>query len=118
MNDNVSQQQATVRITLQTHKVKTMDRIEAVTIVDFLAMCGGVLGLFIGFSALSSIELIYYPTLRLFCMVRRMNAENDEEQPEDGESSDDSSDDSSETPTDDETRENSVSHGNTVVQAT
>ena len=34
---------------------------------EFLANCGGLLGLFMGFSALSLIEIIYYLTIRLAC---------------------------------------------------
>ncbi|XP_052756940.1 pickpocket protein 28-like [Galleria mellonella] len=36
---------------------------------DFLANCGGLLGLFMGFSILSLAEIIYFLTLRLFCVV-------------------------------------------------
>ncbi|XP_059060865.1 pickpocket protein 28-like [Achroia grisella] len=39
--------------------------------VDFLANCGGIMGLFMGFSFLSVIEIIYYFTLRLFCRIRQ-----------------------------------------------
>lgn len=35
------------------------------TTLDFVSYCGGSLGLFLGFSALSAIEIIYYFTLRL-----------------------------------------------------
>ncbi|XP_026496020.2 pickpocket protein 28 [Vanessa tameamea] len=35
---------------------------------DFLANCGGLLGLFMGFSILSVAEIIYFLTLRLFCL--------------------------------------------------
>lgn len=74
---NFSQQQAKLRISLQNSQVKTMKRMETVTISEFLAICGGILGLFMGFSALSVIELVYYPTLRLFWMIQRMKTEND-----------------------------------------
>lgn len=57
-----------------------MERTERYTVTDFLAVCGGILGLFIGFSALSFIELIYYPFLRLFWTVRRMRTEDNEKQ--------------------------------------
>jgi hypothetical protein len=33
---------------------------------DFIANCGGLLGLFMGISFLSFVELIYYFTIRLF----------------------------------------------------
>ncbi|KAL1497372.1 hypothetical protein ABEB36_008353 [Hypothenemus hampei] len=37
---------------------------------DFLANVGGLLGLFIGFSLLSMVELIYFLTLRIICNVK------------------------------------------------
>lgn len=37
---------------------------------DFLANCGGLLGLFMGVSILSIVEMIYYCTLRLCCNLR------------------------------------------------
>ena len=80
LNSVVSQQQARLRVSLQNSKVKTMERVETVTVSDFLAMCGGTVGLFIGFSALSVVELIYYPFLRLFWMVQRMKTEKDEKE--------------------------------------
>ena len=98
-----------LRITLQNHKVKTTERIGAVTVADFLAMSGGILGLFMGFSALSSIELIYYPSLRLYWNVRRLNAEKEKEKSDQRENSD--------KPNDSENRANSVSEENAVVQA-
>ena len=77
---------------------------ERVTVIDFLAMCGGILGLFIGFSALSAIELIYYPFLRLFWMIRRMKEENDKEKSDQREKKENG------TTTDNERREHSVSN--------
>ncbi|XP_075980850.1 pickpocket protein 28-like isoform X2 [Anticarsia gemmatalis] len=38
---------------------------------DFLANCGGLLGLFMGFSILSVAEIIYFLTLRLCCVLWR-----------------------------------------------
>lgn len=46
-------------------------RSETVTPSDFLANCGGLLGLFMGISVLSIVELFYYFTLRLCCMRRK-----------------------------------------------
>lgn len=41
---------------------------------DFLANCGGLLGLFMGFSILSVAEIVYFLTLRLCCLLwRRRN---------------------------------------------
>ncbi|XP_045451415.1 pickpocket protein 28-like [Melitaea cinxia] len=38
---------------------------------DFLANCGGLLGLFLGFSLLSVVEFIYFFTLRVCCILWR-----------------------------------------------
>lgn len=43
----------------------SMRRSELFGITDFLANCGGLLGLFLGFSFLSLIEIFYFFTLRL-----------------------------------------------------
>jgi uncharacterized membrane protein len=42
-------------------------------ILDFLGCCGGSLGLFLGFSVLSAIELVYFFTVR---MILRKKASN------------------------------------------
>ncbi|XP_053614914.1 pickpocket protein 28-like isoform X2 [Plodia interpunctella] len=39
--------------------------------VDFVANCGGIMGLFMGFSFLSLVEIVYYFTMRLWCQIRR-----------------------------------------------
>ncbi|XP_044730503.1 sodium channel protein Nach-like [Chrysoperla carnea] len=39
--------------------------------VDLLVSFGGIAGLFLGFSLLSGVEIIYYFTIRTFCMVHR-----------------------------------------------
>lgn len=54
-------------------QVTTFRRNESQTYTDFLAICGGLLGLFLGVSALSIIEFIYYSTLRLFWNIRSWN---------------------------------------------
>ncbi|XP_014277462.1 pickpocket protein 28 isoform X2 [Halyomorpha halys] len=48
----------------------TSRRNELYGIVDFLANCGGLLGLFCGVSILSFVELLYYATLRLWGNLR------------------------------------------------
>lgn len=48
-----------------------LNRTEAYTITDFIASCGGLLGLFMGISLLSVVELIYFFTLRLCCKIRK-----------------------------------------------
>lgn len=64
-NANVSISRLTV--VFKDHQVETLKRVEMQTYVNFLAICGGLMGLFLGISVLSIIEFIYYFTLRLFC---------------------------------------------------
>lgn len=40
---------------------------------DFLANCGGLLGLFLGMSVLSLVELVYFFSLRLFCNLKMLD---------------------------------------------
>lgn len=49
----------------------SINRTEAYTYSDFIASCGGLLGLFMGVSMLSVIELFYYLTLRLCCKMKQ-----------------------------------------------
>lgn len=56
--------------------VEHMERAEVYTFIDFMAICGGLMGLFLGVSLLSIIEFIYFFTLRLFWSVRRGKSEN------------------------------------------
>ncbi|XP_063378688.1 pickpocket protein 28-like [Cydia fagiglandana] len=51
----------------------SLRRSELFGATDFLANCGGLLGLFLGFSFLSLVELLYFFTLRLGCMFRRQS---------------------------------------------
>jgi hypothetical protein len=44
---------------------------QKLTPLDLASYCGGSLGLFLGFSALSAVEFLYYLTLRLICMRRQ-----------------------------------------------
>ena len=55
---------------------ETGERIERFTVIDFLAFCGGVLGMCMGISVLSIIEIVYFVTLRLFWIIRRWKSEN------------------------------------------
>lgn len=57
------------------HLVNTLNRSEVLSFAGFLSMCGGLLGLFLGISALSIIELVYYATLRLFWRIRQRKYE-------------------------------------------
>lgn len=51
-------------------------------IIDFLSACGGLLGLFIGSSILSLIEIVYYVLLRVICQVDDVNDDNNKERNE------------------------------------
>ncbi|XP_061710717.1 pickpocket protein 28-like [Cydia pomonella] len=48
----------------------SMRRSELFGLTDFLANCGGLLGLFLGFSFLSLVEIFYFCTLRLWCTLK------------------------------------------------
>lgn len=48
----------------------TSERNELYGNTDFLANCGGLLGLFTGFSVISFVEIIYFLTLRCLCNIR------------------------------------------------
>ena len=56
-----------IKILFKEAKISTTERSELYGFHDFMADCGGLLGLFMGVSILSVIELIYYFTLRLVC---------------------------------------------------
>ncbi|KAL3273911.1 hypothetical protein HHI36_015338, partial [Cryptolaemus montrouzieri] len=49
----------------------TSERNELYGQTDFLANCGGLLGLFTGFSFLSIVEILYYLSLRLICNIKK-----------------------------------------------
>ncbi|KAJ8733085.1 hypothetical protein PYW08_001383 [Mythimna loreyi] len=46
-------------------------RSELFGLIDFLANCGGLLGLFLGFSFLSLVEIFYFLSLRLCCTLKK-----------------------------------------------
>lgn len=56
--------------------------VERYTWTDFLGICGGLFGLFIGVSYLSVFELIYYWTIRLFWVIYWSKYERNEEPPD------------------------------------
>lgn len=63
-------QPARLSIFFKEHQFITSKRSELYGLTDFMANCGGLLGLFMGVSVLSIIEVIYYFTLRLGCSLR------------------------------------------------
>jgi hypothetical protein len=44
---------------------------QQLTKLDFVSYCGGSLGLFLGFSAVSAIEIVYYFTLKIICVKKQ-----------------------------------------------
>lgn len=63
-------QPARLSIFFKENQFITSKRSELYGQTDFLANCGGLLGLFMGVSLLSIVEVIYYCTLRLWCNLR------------------------------------------------
>lgn len=61
---------ARLSIFFKEHQFITSKRSELYGLTDFMSNCGGLLGLFMGVSVLSIIEVIYYFTLRLGCTLR------------------------------------------------
>ncbi|XP_031627361.1 pickpocket protein 28-like [Contarinia nasturtii] len=59
-------QKTKLSIYFEDQTIETLTRVETYTYTDFLAICGGLLGLFLGISFLSIIEIVYYATLRVF----------------------------------------------------
>lgn len=70
-------QTASLSIFFGNQQVNTKTRMETYSVSDFLAICGGFLGLLLGISVLSVIELIFHSTLRLLCTIRRSRAVED-----------------------------------------
>ncbi|KAK5641662.1 hypothetical protein RI129_010209 [Pyrocoelia pectoralis] len=60
-----------LRIFFKDVQFMTSERNELYGQTEFWANCGGLLGLFTGFSLISLIEILYFCTLRLFCNVKR-----------------------------------------------
>lgn len=64
-----------VTIFFKNFEVETIHRSEKYSLADLLAIGGNLLGLFLGVSAISIIELAYYFTLRLFWSLRQWKGE-------------------------------------------
>lgn len=65
-----------VAIFFREQDVTLLKRVEVYTYIDFVAICGGLLGLFLGASVLSLVEFLYYSTLRLFWTFRKWKSES------------------------------------------
>lgn len=59
-------QLSNVSIFFKKQEISTLQRTEMYTFENVLAMGGGLMGLFLGISLLSIVEVIYYFTIRLF----------------------------------------------------
>lgn len=64
-------QYARIIISFKENQFLASRRSELYGVIDFVANCGGLLGLFMGVSVLSIVEVLYFPTLRLGCNLRR-----------------------------------------------
>ncbi|GBP43266.1 Pickpocket protein 28 [Eumeta japonica] len=61
---------AKLEVNFKDSQFSSLSRSELFGLTDFMANCGGLLGLFLGFSFLSIIEILYYFTLRDFGIGR------------------------------------------------
>ncbi|XP_055307692.1 pickpocket protein 28-like [Sitodiplosis mosellana] len=63
-----------VSISFKDYSITSIQKSDRYQWSDFLSVCGGLLGLFLGVSAFSIIEFIYFSTVRLFCTVWTSNS--------------------------------------------
>ncbi|CAO1407576.1 unnamed protein product [Diamesa tonsa] len=61
---------ASLKVFFKDNEFVPLKRFQLYGTVDFLANCGGLLGLFVGVSVLSIVEVFYYFILRLGCILR------------------------------------------------
>lgn len=73
-----SDQVSKLNIFFKENEFITLTRSEIYGPIDFIANCGGLIGLFTGASFLSIVELLYYCSLRLYCnRLRRRNGKEE-----------------------------------------
>lgn len=70
-NRQTKRRYSRVLITFKDEQFFSSRRAEVYTLIDFIANCGGILGLFMGISILSIVEMVYFSTLRLGCSLRK-----------------------------------------------
>ncbi|XP_055628965.1 pickpocket protein 28-like [Toxorhynchites rutilus septentrionalis] len=70
-SSNISYTQISVHYNKE--KFPTFERTDSYTLTELLGTFGGLLGLFMGVSLLSFVEILYFCTLRPFCVWRRKN---------------------------------------------
>jgi acid-sensing ion channel, other len=69
--------QSRLTVTFKESQIQISKREEQLGQSEFIANCGGLLGLFMGVSLMSFVELIYFCTVRLLVdMGRKMNFQN------------------------------------------
>jgi hypothetical protein len=71
---------ASLKVFFKDNEFVPLKRFQLYGTVDFLANCGGLLGLFVGVSVLSIVEIFYYFILRLACIMRNPDPEDDEDE--------------------------------------
>lgn len=72
--DNEGMSSSQLQVYFKSNIFIPQQRTELYGIFDFLANIGGLLGLFIGFSLLSMVELIYFLSLRIICNMKLYKA--------------------------------------------
>lgn len=65
-----------ITVSFKYNQISTLKREEQYTTTDFLAICGGLLGLCLGFSVLSIVEIVYFATVHLFWTLRRWKSDH------------------------------------------
>ncbi|KAL7010701.1 hypothetical protein ACKWTF_016843 [Chironomus riparius] len=70
---------ASLKVFFKDSEFVPLKRFQLYGTVDFLANCGGLLGLFVGVSVLSIVEIFYYFILRLACIMRKAPGDDDDE---------------------------------------
>jgi Amiloride-sensitive sodium channel len=59
-----------IKVYFKENSFMTSRRMELYGTTDFLATCGGLLGLFLGVSIISLLEIVYFCTIRLYLKLR------------------------------------------------
>ncbi|KRF94123.1 pickpocket protein 28 [Drosophila mojavensis] len=72
LRDYPGSQMSRLSIYFKQNQFITSKRSELYGVTDFLANCGGIFGLFMGFSILSLVEVVYYFTLRFGVNLKQM----------------------------------------------
>ncbi|XP_055842010.1 pickpocket protein 28-like [Episyrphus balteatus] len=78
VKENPGTQITKVLVSFKEDQFMASKRSELYGTTDFLANCGGLLGLFMGVSTLSIVELLYFCTVRLFINLRMRRKKNRE----------------------------------------